>query len=198
MSEGSRVEAGTHRSESRELSISGTVGMPGLQAGEDAKAKTNSPPATQWVVFGLHTRRIAVPLLAVDRVVRAVQVTPLPQAPGMVIGVINVAGAVLPVMNVRRKFRAPERDITPADHFLIARTARGPVVLVIDAVDGVLEHPAASTLSATTFTPDTDHITGALALPDGLVLIHDLDRFLSPDEATELDEALRRKLPHAI
>jgi purine-binding chemotaxis protein CheW len=106
----------------------------------------------------------------------------------MVIGVINVAGVVLPVMNVRRKFGLPEREITPADHFLIANTARGRIVLVIDTTHGVVEQPA-------TFTPD--HITGALALPDGLVLIHDLDRFLSPQEATELDEALRRNLPHA-
>ena len=122
---------------------------------------------------------------------RAAQVTPLPQAPDTVIGVINVAGAVLPVMNVRRRFHLPEREISPADHFLIARTARGPIVLVIDITYGVVEHPA-------TPTGDSGHICGALALHDGLVLIHDLDRFLSQEESHELDEALRRKLPHAV
>lgn len=154
-------------------------------------------PTAQWVVFGLDDRRVAVPLLAVERVVRAVHVTPLPRAPGMVIGVIDVAGTVLPVMNVRRKFGLPERAIAPADHFLIARTGRGPIILAIDTTHGVLEHPPASIADAAILATDTDHITGALALPDGLVLIHDLDRFLSPQEAHELDEAMRRKLPHA-
>jgi purine-binding chemotaxis protein CheW len=139
----------------------------------------------------LDARRIAVPLIAVERIVRAVQVTPLPQAPDMVVGVINVAGAVLPVMNVRRRFHLPEREISPADQFLIARATRGLVVLVIDATYGVVEHPATS-------TGGSGHICGALALHDGLVLIHDLDRFLSQDESHELDEALRRKLPHAV
>ena len=154
-------------------------------------------PTAQWVVFGLDARRIAVPLAAVERVVRAVQVTPLPQAPGLVVGVINVAGAVLPVMNVRRKFGLPERELDPADHFLITSTARGRIVLVIDTTYGVLEHPEPSAGKTAAFPTDTDHITGALALPDGLVLIHDLDRFLSPQEAHEIDEALRRKLSHA-
>lgn len=154
-------------------------------------------PTAQWVVFGLDARRIAVPLAAVERVVRAVQVTPLPQAPGLVVGIINVAGAVLPVMSVRHKFGLPGREITPADHFLIASTARGQIVLVIDTTYGVIEHPATTAPHATRFQTEADHITGALALPDGLVLIHDLDRFLSPQEAHELDEAMRRKLPHA-
>ncbi len=163
----------------------------------DGSSAVAATPTAQWVVFGLDARRIAVPLVAVERVVRAVQITPLPQAPGMVIGVINVAGAVLPVMNVRRKFGLPGREITPDDHFLIASTARGRIVLVIDTTHGVVEHPATTALHGTRFQTDTDHITGALALPDGLVLIHDLDRFLLPQEAHELDEALRRKLPHA-
>jgi purine-binding chemotaxis protein CheW len=96
-------------------------------------------------------------------------------------------------MNVRRRFGLPERAVAPADHFLIARTARGPIALVIDTTYGVIEHPTASIVNAAT----PDHITGALALPDGLVLIHDLDRFLAPQEAHELDEAMRRNLPHA-
>ena len=168
------------------------------QTPEGGSSSLSIPPTAQWVVFGLDARRIAVPLSAVERVVRAVQVTPLPQAPGTVLGVINVAGTVLPVMNVRRKFHLPDREIAPADHFLIARAARGPIVLVIDTTYGVLEHPTTATIDASAFATDTDHITGALALRDGLVLIHDLDRFLSPHETHELDEALRRKLKHAI
>lgn len=48
--------------------------------------------SVQWVVFCLDATRLAVPLAAVERIVRAAEVTPLPLAPSMVIGVINVAG----------------------------------------------------------------------------------------------------------
>jgi purine-binding chemotaxis protein CheW len=154
-----------------------------------------TPPMAQWVVFGLDARRIAIPLAAVERVVRAVEITPLPQAPSMVIGVINVRGAVLPVMNVRRKFHLPERAVVPTDHFLIARTARGPIVLVIDTTYGVVERPAADTINANTFAQDSDHITGALPLPDGLVLIHDIDRLLSEQAANDLKSALSNASP---
>lgn len=147
----------------------------------------------QWVVFGLDTIRIAVPLAVVERIVRAAAVTTLPRAPGMVMGVINVAGCVLPVLNVRRKFRLPEREVHPGDHFLIARTERGSMILVIDVAYGVVEQSA--TVIDTALAPDKDseHIGGALVAPDGLVLVHDLNRFLSADDAQQLDEAMRLK-----
>ena len=53
----------------------------------------------QLVVFRLDERRYALPLAVVERVVRAVDVTPLPKAPPMVLGVIDVHGRVLPVLN---------------------------------------------------------------------------------------------------
>ena len=149
----------------------------------------------QWVVFGLDACRIAVPLLAVERVIRAAQVTPLPLAPGTVIGVINIAGDVLPVLNLRRKFRLPEREVDPTDHFVIARTTRGTLVMVVDVAYGVLAHQATAMTEAVSLTLDTEHISGALTLHDGLVLIHDVERFLSPAEGIQLDEALKRRLP---
>ena len=71
-----------------------------------------SEPA-QLVVFRLNGQRYALPLAAVERIVCAVEVTPLPGAPPVVLGVINVAGCVLPVFNIRRRFLLPEREVVP-------------------------------------------------------------------------------------
>jgi purine-binding chemotaxis protein CheW len=163
-------------------------------AADDSPSDTATPaPAlgiiTQWVVFGLDTGRYAISLAAVDRIVRAVHVTPLPLAPGIVLGAINVEGCVLPVLNLRRRFRLPERNINPSDHFLIARTAQRRVVLVIDAAQGLLEHPSTAVIDVESIAPGLAHIRGVITLEDGLVLIHDLERFLSPDESHALDEA---------
>jgi purine-binding chemotaxis protein CheW len=144
----------------------------------------------QLVVFRLDERRYALPLAAVERVVRAVDVTPLPKAPPIVLGAINVHGRVLPVLNVRRRFLVPDREIGPADWFLLAHTARHTVVLVVDDSEGVVERPQAEIVVSTQIVPGLEHFPGVLRLDDGLVLIHDLERFLSLDEAYALDEAM--------
>ncbi len=163
-------------------------------APDDSPSDTaTSAPAlgktAQWVVFGLDAGRYAISLAAVDRIVRAVHVTPLPLAPGIVLGAINVAGCVLPVLDIRRRFRLPERNINPSDHFLIARTAQRRVVLVIDAAQGVLEYPSTAVIDVESIAPVLAHIRGVITLEDGLVLIHDLEQFLSLDESHALDEA---------
>lgn len=128
---------------------------------------------------------------------RAAQITPLPSAPAIILGALNIGGAVVPVFNVRRRFRLPERDIDPADHFLIARTGHRTVVLAIDHPQGVLELPAAAAVDTTAITPNPGHFSGVLRLEDGLVLIHNLELFLSPDEAQGLDVALTEGSPGA-
>jgi purine-binding chemotaxis protein CheW len=143
-----------------------------------------------WVVFSLDSGRYALPLTATSRVVRAAEITPLPAAPPNVLGAINVAGEVLPVFNVRRRFGLPERSLDPADHLLIAHTGQRAVVLTIDAPLGVFEHPDAAMVDAGRITSDLAHIRGVLPLEDGLVLIHDLGQFLSPAETLQLDRAI--------
>ena len=146
--------------------------------------------AAQLVVFRLDDRRYALSLAAVERVVRAVAVTPLPGAPAIVLGGINVHGRVLPVLNIRRRFLMPDRDIGPADWFLLAHTARHTVVLVIDGSEGVVERSRADIVDSTQVGPGLEHFPGVVRLDEGLALIHDLERFLSLDEARTLDEAL--------
>jgi purine-binding chemotaxis protein CheW len=151
----------------------------------------------QWVVFSLDNGRYALPLSRTLRIVRAVQITPLPAAPANVLGALNVAGEVLPVFNVRRRFGLPDRALGPADHLLIARTDDRTVVLTIDAALGVIEHPEAAMVDAGRITSDLAHIRGVLPLEDGLVLIHDLAQFLSPAEALQLDDAMHAEAPRA-
>jgi len=124
-------------------------------------------------------------------------VTALPLAPDVVLGAIDVEGQVLPVFNLRRRFQLPERAIDPADHFLIARTTRGAVVLVIDSAQGLLDCPATPMIDAQSAGRNLGHISGVIQLEDGLVLIQDLEHFLSSDEARTLDEAMKAQASNA-
>lgn len=134
-----------------------------------------------------------MPLAAVERVVRAVEITPLPKAPAIVIGIVNVQGRVTAVVDIRKRFGLREREPALSDHLVVANTVKRPVALVVDAVTGVREYSEAEVAAADAIVPGTDYIAGVVKLSDGMALIQDLDRFLSLDEERRLDEAL----PHA-
>ena len=147
--------------------------------------------AHQLVGFNLDEQRYGLHLAAVERVVRMVEVTLLPQAPQIVLGVINAQGRIIPVVDIRRRFRLPARDIRLSDHLLIARTARRTVALALDAVTGIVERSAQAVITAEEILPGLEYVEGVMKLDDGLILIHDLDTLLSLEEEQTLDAALQ-------
>ena len=152
-------------------------------------------PSATLVAFLLDQYRYAVYLSVAQRVVRAVEITPLPRAPNIVLGVINVQGEIVPVVNVRRRFDLPEREIEPNDQLLLARASRRLVALAADAVIGVIECPPSSVIVSERVLPGLEYVEGVVKLEDGLVLIHDLDKFLSLEEEGQLDSALSEPSP---
>jgi purine-binding chemotaxis protein CheW len=150
----------------------------------------------QLLVFLLEGQKYALPLGAVNRIVRAAEVTPLPQAPDIVLGVLDVEGTVLPVLNVRRRFRLPERPVRPTDQFLLAQAGARAVVLIVDAAEGLIEGPVEEIVEPSAVAPGLEHVRGVVRTSDGLVLIHDLERFLSLEEAGVLDSAMNPEVLH--
>jgi len=142
------------------------------------------------LLFVLSDQRYGVPLHAVERVVRAVEITPLPKAPDIVLGLVNVQGRVIPVVDMRRRFRLPRRDLALTDQMVIARTSRRAVALVADAVTGVIEYVERDSDEAREVLPGLQYVEGVVKLDDGLILIHDLDKFLSLEEDAALDRAV--------
>ncbi len=142
------------------------------------------------VPFTLDSQRFALHLPAVEKAVRMVEITPLPHAPEIVFGVVNLQGRIVPVLNIRKRFRLPERRPGVNDQLLIARTSRRTVALVVDEVSGVIAHPVQESTAAATIVPGLDYVAGVIKLDDGLLFIHDLDGFLSLDEEAALAAAV--------
>ncbi len=145
------------------------------------------------IVFALDRQRYALPLPVVDRVVRMVAITPLPKAPDIVLGVVNIQGRIIPVIDMRRRFRLPEREIALTDQLVVAHTVRRPVALVADAVQDVITCAEQSLIAAENILPQVKYVEGVVKLTDGLILIHDLDKFLSLEEESSLDQALENR-----
>lgn len=143
----------------------------------------------QYLVFALDDLRFALDLCAVDTVTHIVHVTPLPNAPRIVAGVVNLRGRVIPVANMRRRFNLGEREVTLSDRLVFAHTARRPVALVVDELIGVVESAPACLVSGESVLP-VPHVEGVMKFNDGLIFIHDLDTLLDLEEEEALDSAL--------
>ncbi|SRR5579885_2193626 len=142
------------------------------------------------LTFVLDAQRFGLKLETVDRVVRAVAITPLPHAPANVSGVINFKGRLVPVLNIRRRLGLPEKELDVSDHLIVAHTAERTMAFIVDAVIGVSACEAEQFVSSQGIVPGLESVEGILKLPDGLVLVHDVNRFLSLEEAQSLDAAL--------
>lgn len=145
---------------------------------------------TLFFVFVIEGRRYALHLSVVERVLPMVEVSPLPEAPAIALGVINLRGQIVPVLDIRRRFGLPTRDYGPATHLLVARTARRIVALPVDEVLGVQAVAAAAITPPVSVLPGIGHVAGIVALADGLLFIHDLETFLLLDEEQRLTAAL--------
>ena len=144
-----------------------------------------------WAVaFSVEGMRFALPLAVVERVLRAVEVTPLPGAPGVVSGVLHVHGEVVAVVDLRRRCGLPGREMELDDHILIARTSKRRLAIPVDGVSGVVSWRSTDFVAAATLAPGLGHLQGVARLGDGLVLVQDLEAFLSLQEEGGLDEAL--------
>jgi len=145
----------------------------------------------QLVVFTLDEQRYALHLHVVRRVVRAVEITLLPKAPDIVLGVINMRGEIIPVVNMRKRFHLPEQEMDLSNQFIVSSTSRRSVALLVDMVGDVIEHPHQEIITPEKILPDMEYLEGVLKLEDGLILIHDLDTFLSLKENDALEHALK-------
>ena len=141
------------------------------------------------LVFEVGGQRYALRSPDVRELVRAVTVVPLPKAPAIIEGIINVRGAVVPVLDVRTRFRLPAKAPTHTDHLILASTDGRLVALRADRALALAQLEASEVEDAKSVVPGTDYVAGVAKLPDGLVLIHDLQTFLSRAEAAGLDEA---------
>src|SRR5688500_10662273 len=113
----------------------------------------------QIIVFRLDEALLGLRLESVDRVISAGEVVPLPHAPDIVVGVVNVAGEIVPVVNVRRRFGMSDRIITPSDQFILTTAGRRRVAIVVDQVLGVTLTQERFWSPAAAIAPATEYIS---------------------------------------
>ncbi|GAB7078498.1 chemotaxis protein CheW [Megalodesulfovibrio paquesii] len=152
----------------------------------------NSAKLLQCLPFTLDERTFAVPLDMVERVARMVAVTPLPGAPEVVRGIIDIAGEFVPVVDPRRRFDLPLVRILPYQQLVVLRTPRRRMAMQVDGTGEVFEWTGSmpSIEDCTTLWPGLELVAGVARLGEEMVMLHDPDRFFLPEEEEMLDAAM--------
>lgn len=147
------------------------------------------PSVVQLLTFDVGERRIALLAAVVQEVTWAVAVTPLPKAPPIIEGVINLRGTLVPVLDIRRRFALPAQPVTPQQHFIVAHAGRRLVALRVDRALDLVAVQEEAIEAAARLTPGVEYVAGIAKLGDDLVVIHDLEQFLSLEESEQVDTA---------
>jgi purine-binding chemotaxis protein CheW len=132
-----------------------------------------------WVLFTVDGQIYGLDLWEVERIVRAVEVNPLPEVPAYVAGVVDVHGQVVPVIDLRARFDRPTRPIALADHFVIAKSPTHTVILPVDSALG------SRLIPSDLVPPDTELprcVRKVVPLDMGVVYSLDLQRVLFGDQ----------------
>jgi purine-binding chemotaxis protein CheW len=142
-------------------------------------------------IFTIESQRFGLNLDVIQRVERAVEVKVVPEMPSLISGIINYHGKILPVLDLRKKLKIADKAVSADMHFLVVTTRIRQLILIADAVDGVIK------VSPDRFTQGSEiekDFTQAsfIRLDDGIIFVYDVDRFLSDLDEAELENALNR------
>lgn len=140
--------------------------------------------AGKYLVFALGREEYGVPVLKVREIIKVMDITPVPQVPAHVRGVINLRGKVIPVVDLRLKFGLPWRDYAERTCIIVidVRTV-GLLGVVVDAVSEVVNVAAADIEEppALGATVSTDYLLGLAKVKGTVKILLDLDRVLAED-----------------
>lgn len=137
----------------------------------------------------VHGVRCGLPAADVVELHPVVALTDLPGAPAVVEGVIDVRGTAVAVLDLRARLGLTRRPARPSDQLVLVRVLDRTLALRADRVLDLVDVPVAA-VEPSLSSRDTAGLRGVARLDDGLLLIHDVEAFLSDDEMATLADAM--------
>ena len=142
--------------------------------------------AGKYLTFQVGDENYGIPVLRTREIIRLSRITPMPQMPAHVRGVINLRGRIIPVVDLRMRFGLPaaaDQERTCIVVVQLHLAARGEVAmgLVVDAVEEVANLAAADIEPTPDFATgqDTRHLVGMAKIKGAVKTLLDLDRLLA-------------------
>lgn len=166
--------------------------LPGWQAGEEAKI-------VQLIVFNLGEEEFGVEIGAVREIIRTGTITPIPDSPEFIKGVINVRGEIVATIDLKARFFSRAKEDIESKHILITAQENNLFGLMVDEVTEVLRVPETGVKPAPELVAKVQeqYVSGIVTLENRLIILLDLAKVLSVEELARLAEAPKRDGPRA-
>ena len=145
--------------------------------------------AGKYLTFVLDQEEYGIEILKVREIIGLIDVTPVPQVPHYIKGVINLRGKVIPVADLRLKFGMEEKEYTE-ETCIIVLDVRGKLMgALVDTVSEVLDIGGEEIEPTPDFGTrlDTDYILGMGKIGDKVKILLDIDKVLSEDDLSAID-----------
>jgi len=120
----------------------------------------------------------------VQEIIGMTEIVHVPNSPDFMKGVINLRGSVVPVIDMRTRFRMQEREYDMFTVIIIVEVRDMLVGMIVDSVSDVVDMAAGDIQKTPNFAVkiDTDYIEGIGQIADKLVIILDIEQILSSEE----------------
>ena len=153
-----------------------------------AQSRTSDDPVIQWVTFRLSGETYGINVMQVQEVLRYTEIAPVPGAPPYVLGIINLRGNVVTVIDTRLRFGLPSADTTDQTRIVIIEAENQVVGMLVDAVAEVvyLRQSEIETTPNVGNDESAKFIQGVCHKNDELLILVELEKMMSDEEWNDL------------
>jgi|SRR5690606_25252305 purine-binding chemotaxis protein CheW len=147
-------------------------------------------PVNQWVTFRLGDEIYGVNVMQVQEVLRISEIAPVPGAPNYVVGIINLRGNVVTVIDTRTRFGLLPKEPDDASRIVVIEADDQVIGILVDSVAEVVELRASEIESPPSVGNEdsTRYIHGVTSYNGGLLILVDLNQFLNDEDKAQLDQ----------
>ena len=152
-------------------------------------AKGSEDPILQWVTFKLDNETYGINVMRVQEVLRYTEIAPVPGAPSYVLGIINLRGNVVTVIDTRQRFGLMNAEISDNTRIVIIEADKQVVGIMVDSVAEVvyLRQSEIETAPNVGNEESVKFIQGVCNKNNELLILVELDKMMSEEEWSELE-----------
>lgn len=145
-------------------------------------------PVIQWVTFRLEEETYGVNVMQVQEVLRYTEIAPVPGAPDYVLGIINLRGSVVTVIDTRSRFGLPMSDVTDNSRIVIIEVDKQVLGILVDAVSEVVYlNQSEIEIAPNVGTEESaKFIQGVCHKDERLLILVELGKLLNEEELSEI------------
>lgn len=157
--------------------------------GKEKKKDADIEELEQYVTFMIGSETYGIEVLQVREIIGMTDITYVPNSMDFMKGVINLRGTVVPVVDMRKKFRMDERKYDIFTVILIVEIKGTFIGMIVDSVSDVIGLSSESIQDTPHFSAniETDYIKCIGKSDEDLVIILDADRILTTEELNRID-----------